>query len=100
MVEKDADCVKKDPEINAGSPEMGGSREAEELTQLLRDANAEEFKDSLLRNGLQSTRDLVDVTAQELSTMFQIPFFVGKRMIKMAQAAPQEPSPPKSAKAA
>ena len=36
MVEKDADCVKKDPEINAGSPEMGGSRdEADELTQLL-----------------------------------------------------------------
>ena len=42
MVEKDADCVKKDPEINAGSPEMGGSRdELEELTQLMRDAKAE-----------------------------------------------------------
>ena len=54
---KDADCVNKDPEINVGSPEMGGSREAEELTQLLRDANAEEFEDSLLKNGLQSTRD-------------------------------------------
>ena len=41
VVEKDTDCVKKDPGINAGSPEMGGSRnELEELTQLLRGANA------------------------------------------------------------
>ena len=60
--------MKKDPEINAGSPEMGGSREAEELTQLLRDANAEEFEDSLLQNGLQSTRDLIDVTAVDVPT--------------------------------
>ena len=44
VVEKDADCVKKDPEINAGSPEMGGSREAEGLTQLLRGAHAEQFE--------------------------------------------------------
>ena len=41
VVEKDADCMKKDPEINAGSPEMGGSRdEEEEIAQLLRDADA------------------------------------------------------------
>ena len=26
VVEKDADCMKKDPEINVGSSEMGGSR--------------------------------------------------------------------------
>ena len=58
MVVKDADCMKKDPEINVGSSEMGGSREAEELTQLLRDANAEEFEDTLLQNGLQSTTTL------------------------------------------
>ena len=44
---KDDDFMNTDPEINVGNPEMGGSREAEELTQLLRDANAEEFEDSL-----------------------------------------------------
>ena len=67
MVEKDADCVKKDPEINAGSPEMGGSRdELEELTQLLRDANAEEFVGTLLKQGLRRTRDLAITTVGDL----------------------------------
>ena len=47
---EDADCMKKDPEINVGSPEMGGSRdELEELTQLMRDAKAEDFVDTLLK---------------------------------------------------
>ena len=48
---EDADCMKKDPEINVGSPEMGGSREAEELTHLLRAANAEAFVDTPSQSG-------------------------------------------------
>ena len=98
MVEKDADCMKKDPEINAGSPEMGGSRdELEELTQLMRDAKAEDFVDTLLKQDIRCTRDLADFTMRELHECLQIPFGTAKRMVKMAQAAPQEPSPPRSA---
>ena len=61
MVEKDTDCVKKDPEINVGSPEMGGSRdELEELTQVMRDAKAEDFVDTLLKEDIRCVRDLAD----------------------------------------
>ena len=94
---KDDDFMNKGPEINVGSPEMGGSRnDEEELAQLLRDANAEEFVDTLLRHGLRGTRDLVNATPQDL-LLIQIPPSVGLRMLRLAQAAPQEPPPPKSA---
>eukprot|EP00936_MAST-01D_sp_MAST-1D-sp1_P002783 g2783.t1 len=95
VVEKDADCMKKDPEINAGSPEMGGSRdEGGEIAQLLRDADAEEFVeafvDTLLKQGLRrSTHSLMHY----LHKYLRIPLFTAARMIKMAQAAPQEPPP-------
>ena len=98
VVEKHADCMKKDPEINAGSPEMGGSRdELEELTQLLRDSDAEEFVDTLLKQGLRRTRDLAIMTVGDLHEYLRIPLFTAARTVKMAQAAPGEPPQPRSA---
>ena len=98
VVEKDTDCVNKDPEINVGSPEMGGSRdELEELTQLMRDAEAEDFVDTLLKQDIRCTRDLADFSMGDLHEYLRIPLGTAMRMIKMAQAAPQEPSPPRSA---
>ena len=67
VVEKDAGCMKKDPEINAGSPEMGGSRdELEELTQVMRDAKAEDFVDTLLKQDIRCARDLAIMTVGDL----------------------------------
>ena len=95
---KDDDFMNKGPEINVGSPEMGGSRdELEELTQLMRDAKAEEFVDTLLKEEIRCTQDLAILTVGDLREHLHIPLGTAARMVKMAQAAPQEPSPPKSA---
>ena len=82
MVEKDADCVKKDPEINAGSPEMGGSRdELEELTQVMRGAEAEDFVDTLLKQDIRCARDLAIMTVGDLHECLQIPLGTAARMV-------------------
>ena len=94
VVEKDADCVKKDPEINAGSPEMGGSRdEAEELTQLLRDAQ-EQFERILQQYGPQSTRDLVGVALMNYlyEVVARIPRGTAARMVNLLRDAHAEQS--------
>ena len=57
MVDTDANRMKQDPEISMGSPGMGGlSEDPGDLTWLIREANAEEYMDTLLLHTLSSTQ--------------------------------------------